>query len=332
MKSSEFKYFIIILVAILIIPSLGMMGLFGNGMSNGMGMGYGYNYNKTDSISSKGFSEKYVLPDTVVIDFSVITKEDVLKEATDKNITILKEVEGKLSILGIGKTDLSSRYFNTYPLYEYYNGGRTLTGYEVINTIKIETDKVDNVENIVRVLTENDKVNIDNIFFTLTNKDGYEQELIEGAVNNAKKKAEAGLRSTNQKIKRLYSLYIGSNNNYYRGMMNNNYMEANSMMSMMGSSMMGGYSSDYVNSGYMMNSSTMNEYIEEGQNGEYFMMEDLEEESFLEYESMMDSSSEIMMDSSPMKIDENSILLLNGSFYPQKIKLSVTVNAVFEVK
>ena len=152
-------------------------------------------------ISVTGTATTSVEPDLLVITFGVENQEITAKNALDTNSQTMNDIIKAIKSTKIVEDDISTSRFNIYPVYEGYEDPITkrwkqeLTGYQVTNTITVETTKLDLAANIIDRAVTSGANRVDTISFTLSPEKHLQlkDELIEKAILNAKIKAENAL-------------------------------------------------------------------------------------------------------------------------------------------
>jgi hypothetical protein len=151
-------------------------------------------------ISVTGTSAKYVQPDQVVISFGTETQALTAVEASEKNAEVMNSVVDAVKTLGISEDDISTARFNVYPNYD--TTGRIITGYTVSNIITVKTEMLEKGGQIIDAAMDAGANRVESVYFTLSEKldKNVKDELISGAVEDAKMKAERALEPLGKKI------------------------------------------------------------------------------------------------------------------------------------
>ena len=152
-------------------------------------------------ISTTGTATTSVEPDLLVVSFGVETQEITAKESLDANTQLMNSTITAIQSTGITEDEISTSRFNIYPVYDGYEDPETmrwkqeLTGYQVTNTITVETANLDLAADIIDSAVVAGVNRVDNISFTLSPEKHLQlkDELIEKAIMNAKVKAENAL-------------------------------------------------------------------------------------------------------------------------------------------
>jgi uncharacterized protein len=159
-------------------------------------------------ISVTGIASTSVDPDLLVIQFGVETQEKTAKASLESNSQMMSNVVNAIKGVGITEDELSTSRLNISPVYDYYNDPLTkrntqeLIGYRVSNILMVETKQLDKAADIIDGAVQVGANRIDSVYFTLSPQKQLEIKdgLLEGAVLNAKSKAEKALSPLNHKI------------------------------------------------------------------------------------------------------------------------------------
>jgi uncharacterized protein len=158
-------------------------------------------------ISVTGTATTSVDPDLLVIQFGVETQEKTAKASLESNSQMMSNVVNAIKGVGITEDELSTSRLNISPIYDYYNepSGKStqeLIGYRVSNILMVETEQLDKAADIIDGAVQVGANRIDSVYFTLSPQKQLEIKdgLLEGAILNAKSKAEKALSPLNHKI------------------------------------------------------------------------------------------------------------------------------------
>lgn len=154
-----------------------------------------------------GSATSSVAPDLLVATLGVQTKADTAGEAFDTNSEDMNRVVTAIMNLGISDDELATSSLSVYPIYDgYYDSDdryhTELVGYEVTNTLRVETADLDLASDIIDTAIDAGANRVDGIRFTLSPetlisvKDG----LLEDAVMNARDKAQVALAPLDHNI------------------------------------------------------------------------------------------------------------------------------------
>ena len=130
--------------------------------------------------------------DTADIYVSVDTKASTADKAQEANAATVNSL--RLALHGTGLiNEVTTSSFNMYPEYNYDFTERTLTGYVVSHSLKINTGKVAAVGKILDVATTNGATSISYVQFSLSDSkvESLKKQALAFAAENAKDKAKA---------------------------------------------------------------------------------------------------------------------------------------------
>lgn len=125
-----------------------------------------------------------IAPEVAKIRFSIETQDNSLSQAN----TIHQEKIKNLTAI-LNDDNLTTIYFNSYPIYNYENG-KDIVAYEIYNTFEIITEDIDEVSLIIDNLLANNVTNIESIDYTLKDNSTAYSTALEYALENAKSKAQ----------------------------------------------------------------------------------------------------------------------------------------------
>ena len=159
-------------------------------------------------ISVTGTATTSVEPDLLVITFGVETQEVTAKQALDANSQTMTGIIDAIKLTGITEDEISTSRFNIHPVYDGYEDPITkrwkqdLTGYQVTNTITVETANLVLAADIIDGAVTAGANRVDNVSFELSPEKHMQlkDELIENAIMNAQTKAENALAPLNYSI------------------------------------------------------------------------------------------------------------------------------------
>jgi uncharacterized protein YggE len=176
-----------------------------------------------------GTAFKKISPDKVSVTLGVETQEQTAQEAARKNAEIMNAVINGLKELGLNTNQISTSYFNVYPVYEYRKveacimiyppppecGGQVLVGYRVTNTITVTAPASENIGKVIDTAINAGANQVQSVSYFVSEEVQRQMsnELIEQAVLNAKVKAEKALAPLNMQIVGVKSLNL--NDVYY---------------------------------------------------------------------------------------------------------------------
>ncbi len=192
------------------------------------------------TISVSGDGEVYKTPDLAVMSFSVVSEAKTVAEAMEDNTKKMNAITDVMKSMGVAENDLQTTNFSINPRYdyvratapvpadgaeiavdeEYYypSGKRTLSGYDVNQTmtIKVRQENMGKIGQIIQEATASGANQVGSLQFTLDDPDAAQAEARELAIAEAKEKAEILARQLNVKLVRIISYNDGGYSPVYR--------------------------------------------------------------------------------------------------------------------
>ncbi|MFZ3099806.1 MAG: SIMPL domain-containing protein [Minisyncoccales bacterium] len=192
------------------------------------------------TISVSGDGEVYKTPDLAVMSFSVVSEAKTVAEAMEDNTKKMNAITDVMKSMGVTENDLQTTNFSINPRYdyvratapvpadgaeiavdeEYYypSGKRTLSGYDVNQTmtIKVRQENMGKIGQIIQEATASGANQVGSLQFTLDDPDAAQAEARELAIAEAKEKAEILARQLNVKLVRIISYNDGGYSPVYR--------------------------------------------------------------------------------------------------------------------
>ena len=170
---------------------------------------FGYNYvlGESSTIDVQGNSEISVEPDEAKVWAGVSFVRDSADKAQDEiNIVISTMIEGLVDA-GIAMEDIETERLNLYEEFAWKEGGRESEGWRASQTLKIKTEDMNKVGEIVDIAVSNGANQINNIEFTLSEKreQEFKQQVVAQATTNAKEKAETIANSLDVRLVKIKS-------------------------------------------------------------------------------------------------------------------------------
>ena len=165
------------------------------------------------TISVTGASTTRVTPDTITMSFAAETQETTAQQAARANADIAVQVVDALQAAGVSEDEISTAQYSIFPVYEYREeqepcytedgrtycpppyGTQVLVGYRAVNSITVESTKLDMAGQWIDVAVEAGANRVDSLYFSLSpeKQDEARNTLIPMAVRDAKNKAEIAL-------------------------------------------------------------------------------------------------------------------------------------------
>ena len=161
-----------------------------------------------------GKASKNVSPDSAKVTAVIETLDSDIVKSKDNNFQAFDKVVNALKGAGLSDDKIVMDSFVSYPSYDY-NGGKSLTGYYTITTISFDVDNIEEIKNLVDIVTENGATSIRNIQYCCSNLDEIYEEVLMMAIDNAKAKAEK-IGGGQLQIKSVKEEYVYSCSSLYR--------------------------------------------------------------------------------------------------------------------
>ena len=140
------------------------------------------------TVSATGSIE--AMPDVAYITIGVTTQnEDVLKAQTD-NAELMNAVFTALQTAGLSEDDMKTTTYNAYPIYDYSDDNKEITGYEVTNMAELTIADIDKVGEYIDIAAESGANLARSIQFSLTDETDYYNNALTDAMAKAKAKAD----------------------------------------------------------------------------------------------------------------------------------------------
>ncbi len=144
------------------------------------------------TITSTATTTMEVEPDTASFSAAIVTENKNLDRAIEENNKLSQKVYDSLKKLLEEEGVIKTSSFQTGPVYEYNKTSRKseLKGYRVSNRVYVETKKMDEIGIFLQTAIDNGANNINNLSFTVSDKDKYCAGLLKKAAKKASEKAE----------------------------------------------------------------------------------------------------------------------------------------------
>lgn len=169
-----------------------------------------------------GTAFKKISPDKVSVTLGVETQEKTAKEAAAKNAEVMNAVISGLKALGLKTDEISTSYYNIYPVYEYppiiYEKdivpprpeSPILVGYRVTNTITIITSANADVGSVIDAAIGAGANQVQGVSYFVSEEVQRQmnRQLVEQAVLDAKARAENALSPLNMQIVGVKSINL----------------------------------------------------------------------------------------------------------------------------
>ena len=159
-------------------------------------------------------------PDKAYVTVQIETLDSDMKKSKDDNFALFDKTTDLLKDNGLNESDIVFDGFYSYPSYDY-SGTRTLNGYYCQTTLTFAVNELENLQNLISVVSENGITKISNIRYETSTKDQVYSDVMLKALENAKEKAKnlTGKEDLSIKSIREESVYSSSclYKSYYEG-------------------------------------------------------------------------------------------------------------------
>lgn len=153
--------------------------------------------------------EREEMPDKATISFSIVSLDEDINKALQKNseinneIIMHYEVRDDLTISTTGYSIQEKKEWNKSS--EKYD----VLGYEVYNTLSIETKNLDDLGNIINEVIGMEANRVESVAFEISNekKEELYKEMLEEGVEKAKEEAEMIAEMMDKEIKEIANIY-----------------------------------------------------------------------------------------------------------------------------
>lgn len=143
-------------------------------------------------ISVSGRGSVTVSPDTAIITVGVQARRDTVAEARNDAAEAMTAIVAVLRDEGVAEEDIKTQFLSINPVYNYREDPPELTGFDVVNNVRVTVRDLDSVGPIIDGVAEagGDLTRINGISFTIDDPSPFQAELREKAVGDAMSKAQ----------------------------------------------------------------------------------------------------------------------------------------------
>lgn len=168
-------------------------------------------------ITVSGNGEVYATPDVGLIDISVRTEGKDVATATNDNSVKMNNIMAFVKSSNVLEKDIKSTGFNINPVYAWEDktGRRTLTGYEVSQTINVKIRDLTKVGAIISGATEKGANDIGSLSFIVDNDEQIKEDAKNLAIKDAQAKAKNLEKALGVKMIKIINFSESSYNPVY---------------------------------------------------------------------------------------------------------------------
>jgi uncharacterized protein len=170
----------------------------------------------TPQLVVKGDATVHMPADQMELVIGVVTQNpDSGKAVQDNNVKMRKVIDA-IQNTGLTVDDYQTGNFNIQPVYKYpQNEAAKLMGYEVTNTLKIKTQKIDLADKIIGAAAGTGANKVESIVFNLKDPHSYKDLAIQQAAQHALSDARALAQTTQVKLVRVLNLSLDQTQNHF---------------------------------------------------------------------------------------------------------------------
>ncbi len=168
-------------------------------------------------ITVSGTGEVYATPDVGLVDISVKTEGKDVATATSNNSTKMNDIIAFVKSSNVDEKDIKTTGFNINPIYAWEDktGKRTLTGYEVNQTINVKIRDLTKVGTIISGATEKGANDIGSLTFIVDNDEQVKENAKNLAIKDAQAKAKNLEKALGVKMVKIVNFSENSYNPIY---------------------------------------------------------------------------------------------------------------------
>lgn len=159
-------------------------------------------------------------PDKAYVSVQIETLDSDMKKSKDDNFALFDKITNLLKENGLNDSDIVFDSFYSYPNYDY-SGIRTLNGYYCQTTLTFAVNDLENLQNLISIVSENGITKVSNIRYEISTKNQVYSEVMLKALENAKEKAKILIGKEDLSIKSIKEESVYSSSclykSYYEG-------------------------------------------------------------------------------------------------------------------
>lgn len=166
---------------------------------------------KTDTFNATGEGKVSIKPDIATVSVGISAKGNTVKSTQDEINTVINRVSKSIKELGVEEKDIQTTNYSINPNYDYRDSNTKITGYSANTNLLIKIRKLDTVNNVIDMATQNGANQVGGINFDIDDREKVEGEAREKAVEQAKKKAINAAKIAGFKLGRIINYHENSN-------------------------------------------------------------------------------------------------------------------------
>lgn len=141
-------------------------------------------------ITVSASAKSKVMPDQAQMSVSFVKSDMVAKKARKSVDNSVNAFLQDLEDFDLAQKSLDSSQTQLYPKYDYRNSQKVFLGYEVKRHVSFKLNTLSQLEELVKIVTENKASELGNIHFTVKHPEKTKHQALRKAINKAKKNAE----------------------------------------------------------------------------------------------------------------------------------------------
>jgi hypothetical protein len=207
MKIFENKFFQL-LIFVLMIMVIAFLGASINEKSQ---------VSESQVITVSGTGEVYATPDVGLIDISVKTEGKDVATATNESSVKMNDIISFIKSSSVEDKDIKTTGFNINPIYSWEDktGKRTLTGYEVTQTVNVKIRDLTKVGSIISGATEKGANDVSSLSFIVDDDEAVKEQAKNLAIKDAQAKAKNLEKALGVKMVKIINFSESSYNPIY---------------------------------------------------------------------------------------------------------------------
>ena len=154
-------------------------------------------------------------PDKAYVSVQIETLDSDMKKSKDDNFALFDKITNLLKENGLNDSDIVFDSFYSYPSYDYC-GTRTLNGYYCQTTLTFAVNDLENLQNLISIVSESGITKVSNIRYEISTKDQVYSDVMLKALENAKEKAKALTGKEDLSIKSIKEESVYSSSYLYK--------------------------------------------------------------------------------------------------------------------
>ncbi len=169
---------------------------------------------ENQTINVSGEAERFVVPDTASVSFTMTRSSTSLEQATESVNERIATMLDDLDEEGIDERDIKTTGYNVYPEYDYTDRGRNFIGYRVSQSLEITIRELDQANTILSKIASYQVDNVSGLNFYVEEDEEIYDQLRKEAIDDAKEKARELARDLGVSLDEIVGFNESGNNNY----------------------------------------------------------------------------------------------------------------------